>query len=197
MLKIGVLALQGAVSEHIKQIESAGQVAVAVKKASELPSLDALIIPGGESTAIRKLIDYYEFKAPIQQFSAEKKPIFGTCAGLVLLANELADGSEAHLRLMDISVKRNAFGRQKDSFETMLQVKGFTDNVPAVFIRAPIITEVTEHVEVLATYDNQIVAAKQDHLLVTSFHPELTEDNRWMKLFIEMVKQAHQKATIH
>lgn len=98
---------------------------------------------------------------------------------------------------MDISVKRNAFGRQKDSFETMLQVKGFTDNVPAVFIRAPIITEVTEHVEVLATYDNQIVAAKQDHLLVTSFHPELTEDNRWMKLFIEMVKQAHQKATIH
>lgn len=197
MLKIGVLALQGAVSEHIKQIESAGQAAVAVKKASELSSLDALIIPGGESTAIRKLIDYYEFKAPIQQFSAEKKPIFGTCAGLVLLANELADGSEAHLRLMDISVKRNAFGRQKDSFETMLQVKGFTDNVPAVFIRAPIITEVTEHVEVLATYDNQIVAAKQDHLLVTSFHPELTEDNRWMKLFIEMVKQAHQKATIH
>lgn len=197
MLKIGVLALQGAVSEHIKQIESAGQVAVAVKKASELPSLDALIIPGGESTAIRKLIDYYEFKAPIQQFSAEKKPIFGTCAGLVLLANELADGSEAHLRLMDISVKRNAFGRQKDSFETMLQVKGFTGNVPAVFIRAPIITEVTEHVEVLATYDNQIVAAKQGHLLVTSFHPELTEDNRWMKLFIEMVKQAHQMSTIH
>lgn len=197
MLKIGVLALQGAVSEHIKQIESAGQVAVAVKKASELPSLDALIIPGGESTAIRKLIDYYEFKAPIQQFSAEKKPIFGTCAGLVLLANELADGSEAHLRLMDISVKRNAFGRQKDSFETMLQVKGFTDNVPAVFIRAPIITEVTEHVEVLATYDNQIVAAKQGHLLVTSFHPELTEDNRWMKLFIEMVKLAHQMSTIH
>lgn len=197
MLKIGVLALQGAVSEHIKQIESAGQAAVAVKKASELSSLDALIIPGGESTAIRKLIDYYEFKAPIQQFSAEKKPIFGTCAGLVLLANELADGSEAHLRLMDISVKRNAFGRQKDSFETMLQVKGFTDNVPAVFIRAPIITEVTEHVEVLATYDNQIVAAKQGHLLVTSFHPELTEDNRWMKLFIEMVKQAQQMSTIH
>ncbi|MEK4922701.1 pyridoxal 5'-phosphate synthase glutaminase subunit PdxT [Cytobacillus sp. FSL R5-0569] len=196
-MKIGVLALQGAVSEHIKQIESAGQAAVAVKKASELSSLDALIIPGGESTAIRKLIDYYEFKAPIQQFSAEKKPIFGTCAGLVLLANELADGSEAHLRLMDISVKRNAFGRQKDSFETMLQVKGFTDNVPAVFIRAPIITEVTEHVEVLATYDNQIVAAKQGHLLVTSFHPELTEDNRWMKLFIEMVKQAQQMSTIH
>lgn len=197
MLKIGVLALQGAVSEHIKQIESAGLVAVAVKKASELHTLDGLIIPGGESTAIRKLIDYYEFKSPIQQFSAEKKPIFGTCAGLVLLANELSDGSEAHLRLMNITVKRNAFGRQKDSFETKLKVKGFTDNVPAVFIRAPIITEVQENVEVLATHDNQIVAAKQGHLLVTSFHPELTEDNRWMNLFIEMVKQAHQKTTIH
>lgn len=194
MLKIGVLALQGAVSEHIKQIEEAGIVGVAVKKADELSSLDGLIIPGGESTAIRKLIDFYQFKEPIAQFSAEKKPIFGTCAGLVLLANELSDDSEAHLQLMDITVKRNAFGRQKDSFETMLQVKGFDVHLPAVFIRAPIITEVKGNVEVLATYDNQIVAAKQGHLLVTSFHPELTEDNRWMHVFIDMVKQAQSKA---
>lgn len=187
MYTIGVLSLQGAVSEHINQINQLGAKGIQIKHPEQLSEIDGLIIPGGESTAIKKLIDRYGFLTPIREFSKANKPIFGTCAGMVLLAKNLLDSEDSHLMLMDITVKRNAFGRQKESFETSLHVYGLENEIPAVFIRAPIIIEAGEDVEILAKIDNHIVAAKQDHLLVTSFHPELTEDSSLLQLFLEMI----------
>jgi len=187
-LTIGVLGLQGAVGEHVKQVESLGIHAIIVKRPSQLNEIDGLIFPGGESTAMRKLIDQYGFFEPLKQFSKEQKPIFGTCAGMVLLAKEL-DGSEVvHLGIMDIVVKRNAFGRQRESFEADLEVAGFNSPFHAVFIRAPYIKKVGDGVEILAEVDGHIVAARQGHLLATAFHPELTEDTSFLSLFVEMIK---------
>ncbi|WP_142919152.1 pyridoxal 5'-phosphate synthase glutaminase subunit PdxT [Peribacillus saganii] len=190
MLTIGVLGLQGAVSEHIKQIEAAGFKGVLVKKAEQLEEIDGLIIPGGESTAIRNLMNLYGFIDPVKDFSSKKKPIFGTCAGMVLVADKLNGSDDAHLKLMDINVTRNAFGRQVESFETDLPVKGLAEPFPAVFIRAPYAESAGPQVEVLATYRDKIVAAKQDHILVSAFHPELTNDTRFLELFLEMVKES-------
>lgn len=188
MITIGVLGLQGAIAEHQKQLEHLGVEAVLIKKPEQLQEIDGLIIPGGESTAIGKLMRRYGFIEPIQAFSALGKPIFGTCAGMVLVAKDI--GEEAsHLNIMDISVQRNGFGRQRDSFEVVISVKGIEQPISAVFIRAPYIETVGEEVEVLATVDDKIVAAKQNHLLVSSFHPELTDDTQFLQLFIEIVKQ--------
>ncbi|RFU71189.1 pyridoxal 5'-phosphate synthase glutaminase subunit PdxT [Peribacillus saganii] len=189
-MTIGVLGLQGAVSEHIKQIEAAGFKGVLVKKAEQLEEIDGLIIPGGESTAIRNLMNLYGFIDPVKDFSSKKKPIFGTCAGMVLVADKLNGSDDAHLKLMDINVTRNAFGRQVESFETDLPVKGLAEPFPAVFIRAPYAESAGPQVEVLATYRDKIVAAKQDHILVSAFHPELTNDTRFLELFLEMVKES-------
>lgn len=189
-LVIGVLGLQGAVTEHINQIEASGCRGVIVKKPEQLKEIDGLILPGGESTTMRKLIDRYGFLEPLKQFSKQHKPLFGTCAGMVLVAKELSASSEAHLQLMDVRVKRNAFGRQKESFEAALPIKGHDVPFSAVFIRAPYIEKASQHVEILATYENHIVAAKQDHILVTAFHPELTNDTRLVELFIDMVKKS-------
>lgn len=185
-LTIGVLGLQGAVTEHIHQIENLGLHGIIVKKPEQLEQIDGLILPGGESTTMRKLIDRYGFYRPLQQFG-KKKAIFGTCAGMVLLAKELVDTEESHLGLIDIKVKRNAFGRQVHSFEADLEVKGMDKPYPAVFIRAPYIESTANGVEVLAMHDDHIVAAKQANILVTSFHPELTGDNRFLQLFAEMI----------
>ncbi|MFD1850631.1 pyridoxal 5'-phosphate synthase glutaminase subunit PdxT [Oceanobacillus bengalensis] len=185
---IGVLGLQGAVEEHIRQIEALNYKGIVIKKPEQLDIIDGLILPGGESTTMRKLIDRYGFFEPLKQFSLKKKPIFGTCAGMVLVAKSLVDANEFHLGLMDISVKRNAFGRQKDSFETNLKINGLENPYKAVFIRAPYITSATEEVHVLATYDNHIVAAKQKNILVSAFHPELTADKRFLELFTQMVE---------
>lgn len=190
MLKIGVLALQGAVAEHIRMIEEAGAEAIAVKKTEQLADLDGLIIPGGESTTIGRLMQNYGFIEALQQFSAQKKPLFGTCAGLIILAKEIEGRDKPHLGLMDMKVIRNAFGRQRESFETELNFKGIGEDVRAVFIRAPIIESIGDQVEVLASYNGQIVAARQGNLLTSSFHPELTNDNRIHKYFVEMAKEA-------
>jgi len=179
---VGVLGLQGAVQEHVNQIQSLDQQALIVKKPQQLSEIDALIIPGGESTTMRNLIDRYGFFEPLKSFSLQdQKPILGTCAGMVLMAKKIVGSDSHHLGLMDINVKRNAFGRQRDSFEVDLEVKGVEGKFPSVFIRAPYIESIGEEVEVLATFDGHIVAARQGNLFVSSFHPELTADNRFLK----------------
>ncbi|MGA9175077.1 MAG: pyridoxal 5'-phosphate synthase glutaminase subunit PdxT [Thermoactinomyces sp.] len=189
-MKIGVLALQGAVREHVRLLEKAGADAVAVKRAEQLNDLDGLVIPGGESTTISKLMNEYKLTQPIRDMHQSGKPIFGTCAGMILIARRIAGQDEAHLGLMDITVKRNAFGRQRESFEAALDVKGIGSEFQAVFIRAPYIEEVGPGVEVLAEVDGKIVAARQGHLLAAAFHPELTDDVRFHAYFIEMVRES-------
>lgn len=187
-MKVGVLALQGAVAEHIRSIESAGAEGVPVKHPEQLDELGGLIIPGGESTTIGKLMRKYGFIDAIRSFAEQGKPVFGTCAGLIVMAKEIEGGEEAHLGLMNIKVSRNAFGRQRESFETDLEVKGLSEPLRAVFIRAPLITEVGTGVEILSTYKEEIVTARQDNLLVSSFHPELTDDFSLHAYFLEMIK---------
>jgi pyridoxal 5'-phosphate synthase pdxT subunit len=194
MITIGVLGLQGAVREHIRSIESCGAEAVVVKRGEQLESLDGIIMPGGESTTMRRLIDRYGFMEPLKEFAAKGKPIFGTCAGLILLAKQIAGYDESHLGLMDITVERNSFGRQKESFETDLDIPHVGDNFNAVFIRAPHIIEAGEDVEILAKHGDRIVMARHGQFLGCSFHPELTDDNRLTAFFIEMVKEAKEKA---
>lgn len=189
-MKIGILALQGAVAEHMHAIARAGAEAIMIKKTDQLDQIDGLIIPGGESTTIGRLMHQYNFIEAITAFSHAKKPIFGTCAGLIILSSHLQNQSTIHLSLMDITVERNAFGRQVDSFESLLAVKGIADPVKAIFIRAPLIKNVGNDVEVLATFQNEIVAARQDHLLATSFHPELTDDIQMHQFFIRMIRNS-------
>jgi 5'-phosphate synthase pdxT subunit len=196
MITIGVLGLQGAVEEHLNQIKVAGEQAIIVKKPEQLKEIDGLIIPGGESTTMRKLMDRYGFMEPIKTFFELKKPVFGTCAGMVLAAKKLTGDEEAYLGLMDISVKRNGFGRQRDSFEAQLSIKGMEEPFTTVFIRAPFAEEIGEDVEVLALYEDYVVAARQEHVLVSAFHPELTGDNRFIQLFIEMVKESISKVEV-
>lgn len=188
-MKIGVLALQGAVAEHVRMLGLAGAEGVIIKRTEQLDEIDGLIIPGGESTTIGKLMRTYGFIDAIREFSAEKKPVFGTCAGLILIAKEISGQPEAHLELMDMVASRNAFGRQRESFETDLDVKGMDKKVRAVFIRAPLIESVGDKVDVLSVYNGQIVAARQEHLLAASFHPELTDDYGFHSYFLDMVRQ--------
>ncbi|URN96018.1 MAG: pyridoxal 5'-phosphate synthase glutaminase subunit PdxT [Candidatus Pristimantibacillus lignocellulolyticus] len=189
-MKIGVLALQGAVAEHIRSLESAGAEAVAVKRVEQLAELDGIVIPGGESTTIGKLMRNYGFIDALRQFHKEGKPLFGTCAGLIVLADRIDGQEDAHLQLMDMTVARNAFGRQRESFETQLPVKGIDKPITAVFIRAPLISQVGPAVEVLSLYNGEIVTAREGNLLACSFHPELTDDYQLHAYFVEMVKSA-------
>ncbi|HEX7057039.1 MAG TPA: pyridoxal 5'-phosphate synthase glutaminase subunit PdxT [Bacilli bacterium] len=189
-MNIGILAMQGAVAEHINMIEKAGATGIAIKKTEQLQDIDGMIIPGGESTTIGKLMREYGFIDALRAFSAEGKPLFGTCAGMILLAKELAGQEEPHLRLMDITVQRNAFGRQRESFETDLAFKGIDHPLRAVFIRAPLITRVGPNVQVLSEANGEIVAAREGHLLAASFHPELTDDFSLHSYFLEMVKES-------
>ncbi|GED60475.1 pyridoxal 5'-phosphate synthase glutaminase subunit PdxT [Brevibacillus formosus] len=188
-MKIGVLALQGAVAEHVRMLEEVGATAVPVKKVEELDDLDGLIIPGGESTTISKLMHKYGFMEAVQEFGKANKPIFGTCAGAILLAKRIQGQDDCHLGLMDIKVERNAFGRQKESFEVLMPVAGVAADYPAVFIRAPYIMEVGENGQVLAKHEDKIVVARNGHYLAAAFHPELTEDTRLHKYFLDMVKE--------
>jgi len=190
MMKIGVLGLQGAVQEHVRSIEACGAEAVVVKKIEQLEEIDGLILPGGESTTMRRLMDKYGFIEPLKQFAAAGKPMFGTCAGLILLAKRIVGYDELHLGLMDVTVERNSFGRQRESFEAELSIAGVADNFVGVFIRAPHIVEVGEDVEILAKYEGRIVAARQGQFLGCSFHPELTDDYRMTQYFLNMVKEA-------
>lgn len=187
-MKIGVLALQGAFIEHVKKLRELGAEAVEVRKPGDLEGLDGLIIPGGESTTIGKLAVTYGLIEPLRQF-AQEKPTWGTCAGMIFLAKDIGIDRQPILGLMDITVNRNAFGRQVDSFEADLSVSQLGDEpFHAVFIRAPVVTKAGEGVDVLATVENgQIVAAQSGHLLATAFHPELTADNRFHEYFLQLV----------
>ena len=191
MLTIGVLGLQGAVREHIQSIEACGAEGKIIKRVEELKSVDGLIIPGGESTTMRRLMDTYQFIDPIKAFAAQGKPIFGTCAGLIMLAKHIEDREDAHL-----SVARNSFGRQVDSFEADLEVKGLDAPFTGVFIRAPHIISADNDVEIMAEYDGRIVMAKENNILGCSFHPELTDDHRLTQLFVDMVKSYKTKLAV-
>ncbi|OEF97602.1 pyridoxal 5'-phosphate synthase glutaminase subunit PdxT [Desulfuribacillus alkaliarsenatis] len=189
MKTIGVLALQGAVREHMNMIEKAGAQAVAVKKVEQLADIDGLIIPGGESTTIGKLMRKYGFDVAIREF-AEAKPIMGTCAGMIVLAKEIVGNEEPHLQLLDISIERNAFGRQVDSFEEYLTIPGVGEDFCSVFIRAPLVAEVKhKDIEVLATVNDRPVIVRQGNVLAMSFHPELTNDERIHRMFVNMVEE--------
>ena len=187
-MKIGVLALQGAFIEHIKMLRRLGVEAVEVRLPADLDSLDGLIIPGGESTTIGKLAVEYGLIDPLRQF-AEKRPTWGTCAGMIFLAKDLGKNVQPILGVMDMTVNRNAFGRQIDSFEADLDVSIFAGSLyHAVFIRAPVVTSVQPNVEVLGKLDDErIVAVQQEHLLATAFHPELTDDLRFHQYFLEII----------
>ena len=189
-MRIGVLALQGAVREHVVSIEKCGAEAVSVKWPREMEDLDALILPGGESTAMRRLIDRYGLMEPLREFAASGKPMFGTCAGLILLAGEVVGASEPHLGVMDVVVERNSFGRQIDSFEADLAIVGFGCPFNAVFIRAPHIVSAGPTAEVLCEHNGKIVMARSGQFLGCSFHPELTDDHRITAYFIGMVREA-------
>jgi 5'-phosphate synthase pdxT subunit len=188
-MKIGVLASQGAFAEHIITLNKLDTEAVLVRLPGELKGLDGLIIPGGESTTISLLMNAYDLMQEIAALTRDGLPLFGTCAGMILMAKQISGNGTASLGLMDIVVKRNAFGRQVDSFETKLAIPALgKEPFPAVFIRAPLIEHCDTGVEVLARLDdNTIVAARQDKLLVSAFHPELTEDLRFHKYFLEII----------
>ena len=171
-------------------MEACGAEAVIVKKVDQLADLDGLILPGGESTTMRKLIDKYGFLEPLHEFARQGKPMFGTCAGLILLAKRLVGYAESHLGLFDVTVERNSFGRQVDSFEAELNIQGLDEPFVGVFIRAPHIVEARGTVQILATHEGRIVAAREGQFLGCSFHPELTDDHRFTELFIEMVKES-------
>ena len=185
--QIGVLALQGDFYEHIAILEKLDNKASLIKKPEELESLDGLIIPGGESATICKLIRNYGFEEKIKQAVSKGMGLWGTCAGMITIAKKLKDDYPKPIGIMDITVERNFYGRQIDSFEEKVVIKGIDDKkFNAIFIRAPIIREVGKNVEVLSILNNEIIAARQDKIFVTSFHPELTEDSRVHKYFLSM-----------
>ncbi|BAS46978.1 glutamine amidotransferase subunit PdxT [Staphylococcus schleiferi] len=182
-MKIGVLALQGAVREHIRHIEATGHEGVPIKKVAQLEEIEGLIIPGGESTTLRRLMGLYGFKEALRE---SQLPMFGTCAGLIVLAQDIVD-EEGYLQKLDITVERNSFGRQVDSFESELQIKGINQPVEGVFIRAPHIQSAAPHVEILGRVEDKIIAVRQNQYLGISFHPELTDDYSMTQYFIEQV----------
>ncbi len=190
MLKIGILAFQGAITEHQKMLEQLGVEVVLVKKPADLSDLAGLIIPGGESTAIGRLLRSNQMIEPIKQFSKEGKYIFGTCAGLILCGKktEQTQFDEVRLGIIDIEAERNGFGRQKDSFETQIWMEKIKTDVPAVFIRAPYIRSMGDSVTALASFEGTVVAAESKTVLVTSFHPELTDNLQVMNYFIEKIQ---------
>ena len=192
-MKIGVLALQGAFAEHRKMLEKLGIESFEIRKKSDLSDavnnndIDGLIIPGGESTVIGKLLYDLDLFDDIKKLILEGLPVFGTCAGLILLAREIENDSRTYLGAMDIKVRRNAYGRQLGSFFTESEFKGI-GVIPMTFIRAPYISSVGKNVEVLSEVDGNVVAARENNILVTSYHPELNDNLKVHKFFVEMCK---------
>ncbi|MFN8509775.1 MAG: pyridoxal 5'-phosphate synthase glutaminase subunit PdxT [Deinococcaceae bacterium] len=195
MVKIGVLALQGAFREHRKMLERLNVHVQEVRLPEHLMGIDGLIIPGGESTTMGKLMVDFSLREPIRRLAEANKPIWGTCAGTILLANTIETqvdqswvlSDQPHLDLIDITVRRNAFGRQIDSFEANLEVMGLDRSFPAVFIRAPIIARVGPGVQVLSTVHENVVLVRQGNILCSSFHPELGQDPRIHEMFLGWV----------
>jgi 5'-phosphate synthase pdxT subunit len=190
-MKIGVLAVQGAFAEHVRTLGTIGVEGVEVRQPKDLEGLSGLILPGGESTAQRKLIERWGLRQPILDLAASGAPLFGTCAGMILLAREIDGGEEPVLALLDVTVERNAFGRQLDSFETDLDVPMLgTTPVHGVFIRAPIIERAGPGVDVLARLeDGRIVAVRERNVLATAFHPELAGETRFHRLMATMASE--------
>jgi len=187
-VKVGILALQGDVSEHAQALSDLGADAVEVRTPEELAGVDALILPGGESTTMSKLLEFNGLFEPIAARLEEGMPAFGTCAGMILLSRVILDGrpDQRSFGVIDIAVRRNAFGRQVDSFETELEVHGI-GLVPAVFIRAPYVERIADNVEVLARVDAHPVLCRHGHVLAAAFHPELSGDLRLHELFLREV----------
>ena len=191
-MKIGVLASQGAFAEHITTLHRLEVDALPVRLPKELIGSDGLIIPGGESTSISKLMLDYKLRDEIRTLAKNGLPVLGTCAGMILLASSISDSGIEPLGIMDITVRRNAFGRQKDSFETELSIPALGEKpFPGVFIRAPIIEQANSQVEILARLDGNGVAARQGKLLASAFHPELTTDLRFHQYFLDIIAGRH------
>ncbi|MDF2685462.1 MAG: pyridoxal 5-phosphate synthase, glutaminase subunit Pdx2 [Clostridia bacterium] len=190
MLNIGVLALQGSVIEHINALNKIPEVnAIEVKKTGQLDNIDGLILPGGESTTISKLLHIFGLFEPLKNKIQNGMPVWGTCAGMILLANKII-GETEHLGVMDITVRRNAYGRQLDSFNCSAHIPEFGDKkIPLIFIRAPWIEEVGAKAMAVHIHNSHIIAAKQNNMLVTAFHPELTDDLTVHKYFTDMCKK--------
>jgi 5'-phosphate synthase pdxT subunit len=191
-LRIGVLALQGAFAEHVAVLRQVGADPVEVRLPRDLEGVDGLILPGGESTTMRKLIDRWGLRDPILDLARRGAPLFGTCAGMILLSAEITDGDEPVFPLLDVSVKRNAFGRQLDSFEADVAVPLLGDEpVHGVFIRAPVVERVGEGADVLARLDDgRVVAVRERNVIATAFHPELAGETRFHRLVVTMA-EAH------
>jgi 5'-phosphate synthase pdxT subunit len=189
MKKVGVLALQGGVEEHMKKLSQLSDVEpVSVKYLDELENVDALIIPGGESTALGLLLKEFKLLEPLRERIQSGMPVWGTCAGMIILAKELSDDATKHLAVMDIKVKRNAYGTQLESFSTEARINAVTnDPIPLVFIRAPFVEGVGKEVEIMLKIDEKVVACRQQNMLATSFHPELTNDLNFHKYFVNMI----------
>jgi len=189
--RIGVLALQGDFREHLAALRACEVEGVAVRTADEFERVDALIIPGGESTTMSRLMDA-NLRRRIQERAAAGTPVMGTCAGMILMASEVLDGTadQEPLRLMPLSVRRNAYGRQVDSFETEVDAPALGGPGPAVFIRAPQVTQVGPEVETMASHDGQPVALRQGRRLALAFHPELTSDHRWHQYFVDLLDKS-------
>jgi len=190
-MKIGVLALQGDVAEHSAMLDSIGVEPVEVRLPNHLDGLSGLCLPGGESTTMRHLIDRWQLRQPLLDFAATGAPIYGTCAGMIILSREIADGDEPVLPLLDVTVRRNAFGRQLDSFEGEVSVPVLGDQpVHGVFIRAPVIERVGPGVDVLATLDDgRVVAVRERNILATAFHPELAGESRFHRLVAALASE--------
>lgn len=187
---IGVLAVQGDVSEHVAALERAGARSRLVKRPNDLQDVAGLVLPGGESSALRRLLDYEGLLERVREKYAGGMPVFGTCAGAILLATEVKGAPAPHLSLLPMTVRRNAFGRQRESFVTELDVEGLEGGpLTAVFIRAPVIEAVGPGMEILATVDGKIVLAESGRALVASFHPELTPDDRLHRRFLDKVER--------
>jgi 5'-phosphate synthase pdxT subunit len=190
-LTIGVLALQGDVVEHLNAMRSDGIAAVPVKTLSELERVDGLVIPGGESTTVMKLLDRFGLADPIRSRVQNGMPLWGTCMGMIVIARDVADSQQPTLDLIDVSVRRNAFGRQNESAEVPLDIQALGERpFPAIFIRAPWVERAGRGVEILAERDGHAVMVRQENVLATSFHPELTADRRVHEYFTQMVRGA-------
>ena len=189
-MQIGVLAIQGDFAEHIAILRKIGFESREVRLPEQLKNLDGLIIPGGESTTLSRLMSIYNLREPIERMATEGRAIWGTCAGMIMLASEITEQDPIPLALMDIGVQRNAFGRQVDSFEQPLQITPLApDPYNCIFIRAPVVLRIGPQVEVLARLDDgRPVAVQQDNLLATAFHPELTQDTRVHQYFVDMAE---------
>jgi len=185
--RVGVLALQGDVREHVFALGALGAEPALVKTPETLAGVDALIIPGGESTTIGKLATRFGLLDPLRDAISDGLPVYGTCAGMIFLAGAVTEGDQPLVGALDVVVRRNAFGRQNESFEADLDIAGLTEPFHAVFIRAPWIEKVGSDVEVLAAIGDHAVMVRQDRLLATSFHPELTGDDRIHRMLLEMI----------